>query len=269
MFNSKSLIISEFFILNCIKNKVFVSILLLALVFEITSIMFSGMMARDIGRGITDFVFSVVWLSTFIFTIFYGINEITIDKNKDALQLIFSRPVSKANYVVGMFLGFVISIFMITSVVGFFGLASISYIESNVMDFYFGNFSNHIYALALLENAIYCIGILSFIFLASGFITSYFPLLLLTISYCFICNGIPVVIEMIQESGTGNLFIVLLQFSQLIFPDYSTLNLTSLISDKVSDFNLIVEFKKLFYFFAYIVFVITLTIMVYNRKELN
>ena len=268
MLTRKSLLITDFFIKNCLKNKVFISILSISIIFELASIMMSGLMARDIGRGISDFVFSVVWFSTFIFTLFYSISEISIDKNKDYLQLLFSRPVSKEDYVLGTFLGFSVSIFIITSVIGLLGLLSIFYIQGTVNDFYFSNFSNHIYALALLENVIYCLGLLSFIFLASSLINSSFPLLLVSVSYYMICNGIPVIIDMISSTSGSLIAIDSLHVLQFLFPDYSSLNITSLISNGNSSFSMYDECIKASYFIVYIITTLMLSVFIYKRKEL-
>jgi len=87
-----------------IRHKVFYSISLLALLFVGANIIVTSMIPQEAGKVLWIWRFPHILYRT-AFILFIGINLIEKDLDKRTIYMILSRPISRAQYIVGKFTG--------------------------------------------------------------------------------------------------------------------------------------------------------------------
>jgi hypothetical protein len=91
-----------------------------------------------------------------------------------------------------------------------------------IADLYFQHFSLGYFVLTWVGIYLVELTILAMIMLFSGLVRGGFTVLLVTLSYYFICNGLPVVRQSItQRPGEGDGAGALLRWATALFPDFS------------------------------------------------
>lgn len=219
---SKLLSVARLVLLDGFRRRALLGLIVLAICLEIGGLLFIDFIPREIGRASVDFVLSVGWLTGFLFLLFHAIKVIALEDERRNIECILSRPVSRTQYMLGTFLGLAMLLFFLNTALGLIGKGILSFIKEAVGLSYFANFFNDHYFLSWLGLYGVELIILSIIFLFSGLVRGGFPVLLLTVAYCLICNGLPVVREVSNISDHDGISIIptVLQVLSAIFPDF-------------------------------------------------
>ena len=263
--------LARIIVIDGLRSHAVIGLLSLALACEAGGLLFFGFIPRDIGRVSSDFIFSICLLTGLIFLFFHAINVTAWGGNKRLIYTILARPLSRAEYVLGMFTGLSTLLGMLNLLLAAAGYIVLITIKGQIDAVYFAHFSPANYLLTWLGLSLIELTLLAVILLLSALVRGSFTVLLLSISYYLICNGLPVVREAILQIGAAGQGAKssFLKGLTVIFPDFSHLDFKNyVISTKA--LPAITEFGVNFPLaFIYAVVVLWLACLVYSRKDLR
>ena len=261
--------LSKIIIIDGIRCYVVLGLLLLALGAEISSLFFYRFIPRNIDQFACDFVLSIGWMIGLLFLFFHSVQTVSWGGDNRTIQAVLARPLSRANYVFGLFIGLALLLSLLNFIIALLGLCNILFIK-NAAGSYFQNFSYPFYILSWAGLLGMELMILSAILFFSSIMRGSFPVLLLTICYYFTCNGLPVVRETLEgRLSADSGFVRLLQWMTLIFPDFSRHDYREFIINSQnlpSAFLLISNFS---YAILYSVFFLYMAGVIYQQRDLS
>jgi Cu-processing system permease protein len=202
-----------------LRRNAMLGLVILALVIELCGLFFFSFVPRDIGLITTDYIVTVGWCAGMVFLFFHAVQVMSWGEDRRVIHTLLARPISRTEYVFGVFLGLLALLFLLNTLLAFIGYGVLYLIKSWVGDSFFSR-------LGILEYiASWCgvfsieLIILSVIVLLSGVLRGGFTVLLSTLSFYFICNGLPVAIEFFKDSSklAKNLVVGL----TIVFPNFS------------------------------------------------
>lgn len=89
-----------------LRRRVIYGVVLAALLFMLFSVLISGLFMRDIAKIMLDLCLSAVSASGLLVPFFIGITLLSGDMEQKTIYTILAQPVSRAQYILGKFLGF-------------------------------------------------------------------------------------------------------------------------------------------------------------------
>lgn len=245
---------------------------LFALLFEVCGTLFMDFFGRGLGRVICDFQFSIMWAAGMLFILFYAVQSIAWDDDHRTIDSILARPISRTEYVLGIMAGLVLLLLCFEGLLGGIALAEILWIKPKIQEVYFPIFSIWHYLITWAALQLILIALLSVAMLISSAIRGAFPVMLMTLSYALICSGLPVVREMLgqQENISYQGLDNLLKGLNMVFPDYSILDLKNTVVSNES-LSVIIGMSPSLPFMMvmiYIVIILFLTCFIYQRRDI-
>lgn len=265
--------LARLIVLDGLRRHALIGLVLFALAGITGGLLFFDFIPRDIGRASNDFLFSITWLTGFIFLLFHAVQVMAWDNERGALHTFLARPISRTEYALALFFGLATLLLALNIILGTMGWIVLKFIRSSVdASSYFQHLSFSYFILACVGLYWIQMVILSIIILFSGAVRGGFPVLLLTLCYYFICSGLPVVRESFKQQvahGAGHQSLgTLLKGLTAIFPDFSWLDFKTLVasSDPVpitSQLTLPFALSTI-----YIVIVLWLACAIYERRDL-
>jgi|GEM_PF-556394 len=261
-------------ILDGLRRHALIGLVLFALAGATGGLLFFDFIPRDIGRASNDFLFSITWLTGFIFLLFHAVQVMAWDNERGALHTFLARPISRTEYALALFLGLATLLLALNIILGAMGWGILKFIRGSVgAASYFQHLSFPFFLLAGAGLYWIQLVILAIILLFSSAVRGSFPVLLLTLCYYFICSGLPVVRESFKQKmldgASHQTLDTLLQGLTAVFPDFSWLDFKTLVAS--SDPAPVVS--QLMFPFAlsalYIVIVLWLACVIYERRDLQ
>jgi len=254
-----------------LRRHALIGLILLAFGLEAGGLLFFDFIPRDIGRASADFILSVGWLTGFLFLLFHAVQVMAWDEERRTIHTLLARPISRTQYVLGIFLGLAVLLLLLNGILGLLGYGVLTLIKGSIKPDYFPHLSLPHYLLSWA--GLFCIElmILAIIMLFSGLVRGGFPVLLLTVSYYFICTGLPVVREaFVSRVGESDTTIsTLLQWLTTVFPDFSRFDFKTLVSSEITDAFLQQIGADLGLLALYLTVVLWAAAMVYQRRDLQ
>ena len=208
-----------------IRNRSIYGISLLALALFGFNLVIANMTPRDVGKVAVDMALSTVSFAGLLLVLFVGINLMAKDLDKRTIYMVLSRPLSRAQYILGKFLGMCLLIIVTVAFLSVLALLSILMLKLGYPD-YFERFSWSLVALAMLLiiAMLIVLSALSFLF-ASFSSTSFITLVLTMIAYIIgqSLTDVKALVESPQAAGLGvsPLTVNLVQAAYYIFPNLS------------------------------------------------
>ena len=263
--------LAELVIIDGLRRHALMGLIFLALGLEAGGLLFFDFIPRDIGRASGDFILTIGWLTGFLFLLFHAVQVIAWDEERRTIHTLLARPISRTQYVLGVFLGLSVLLMFLNSILAILGCGILVFIKNSVGPVHFLHLSLFHYFLSWI--GLFCIEllILSVILLFSGLVRGGFPVLIITVAYYFICIGMPVVRSVFLNS-TDELhkkINITLKWLTLAFPDFSRFDFKRLITNDSID-----VFFKYFYIdiantILYIVITLWLASFIYQRRDLQ
>jgi len=264
--------LAQLIILDGLRRHALLGLFLFALACETGGLLFFDFIPRDIGRASNDFLFSISWITGFLFLLFHAVHVAAWNDERRTIHTLLARPISRATYVISVFAGLAVLLLMLNCILGATGWLVLSLIRKSVQAVYFQNLSLPYFFLAWL--GLYCIELvlLSVIMLFSGSVRGSFPVLLLTISYYLICSGLPVVRQTVtqhaDQQGSHSLLLLLKTLSS-VFPDitqldFKTLAASSDLAPSLSQIALPFSVSSI-----YVAICLWLACSIYQRRDLQ
>jgi len=266
----KILALSRLFFIDGVRRHAILGLVVLALCFEIIGILFVDFIPRDIGRASADFIISIGWLAGFLFLLFHAVQVLAWDDEKRIIHTIISRPISRSQYVLGVFLGLSLILVLLNVILGIIGYAILILIQKSVANQYFSFFSVMTYFLSWL--GLFCIEVivLSIIILFSSVVRGSFPVLLITLSYYLICNGLPVLresyVDKFQDTPILKSCLIALT---TIFPDFNRFDFKSIITVQANNEALYQLPVSVALMFLYIGVSLSAAAIIYQKRDLR
>jgi len=251
-----------------LRRHALIGLVVFALAAEVGGLLFFDFIPRDIGRASNDFMFSISWIAGFIFLLFHCVQAVAWDDSRRVIYTILARPISRTEYVLGFFTGLALLLLLLNICLSGIGWIILSYIKGSVSVAYFKYLSLSVYMFATL--GIYCIElmILAVILLFAGAVRGNFPVLLLTLSYYFICSGLPVVREAVKSPVVTTSQGVL-KWMTALFPDFSRLDFKMMVTTPETSIHGMVFLPAFGLSVIYIIFVLWFCSFIYKRRDLQ
>lgn len=220
--------LARLIILDGLRRRALIGLLSLSLAAVAGGLAFFDFIPRDIGRASSDFVLSIAWIAGFIFLFFHAVQVIAWDEERRVIYALIARPISRAEYVLGIFAGLAFLLLLLNALLGGLGYCTLLVIKHVVGPDYFSHLSLGAYLLAWLGLLTMELMILAVILLFSGLVRGNFPILLISLSFYATCSGLPVVRQSVSQRATmpGELtgLSTLLQWLTAAFPDFDRLD---------------------------------------------
>jgi len=215
--------IARLIFLEGIRRHTLLGLAILAVAAEAGGLLFMDFFGRDLGNPVNDFIFSVLWFVGFVFVFFHAVPIMAWDVERGFIYPLLARPVSRTNYVIGVFAGLAALLISLELLLGALGLATLMWIQGSLDPIYFPELSVTHFISALFAMLAYLHLLIAVVMLLSSAIRGAFPVLMLTMAYYGIASGLPIVRNMSDGTAHGaNSLQYLLTLLAAIFPDPST-----------------------------------------------
>jgi ABC-type transport system involved in multi-copper enzyme maturation permease subunit len=211
-----------------IKNRVLFGIFLIALLlFAATTVVVTVFM-RDVVKVAVDFSLSTVSFAGLLTLFFIGVNLFGKDIDKRTIYMVISRPVSRAQYLVGKFFGLVLLALAVTAFLGLLSAAPIVLAKR----FYFyaeAQFSWGTYGLAVAFIFVELSVVAAVITLFSAFTSNSFITLILALAAYLIGQSTEAVRALLttgpEEVKAGPLLSAAVDAAYYLFPNLALFDL--------------------------------------------
>lgn len=264
--------LSKIILIDGLRRHALIGLLALSLSAEACGLFFFDFVSRDIGRASSDFIFSISWLAGFIFLFFHAVQVIAWDDDRRTIHALLARPLSRGEYVVGLFIGLSFLLLILNLILSLIGWGTLTAIRYMVTTVYFEHFSISYYILTWLGLFAMELMILAVIVLFSGLIRGGLPVLLVSLSFYAICSGLPVVRETFRQRAeeTGqSLMTGVLKTMTAIFPDFNRFDFKNAIITADSLPALTTLLANFGVLACYIVVVLWMACTVYRKRDLQ
>ena len=260
-------------LIDGLRRHALMGLIVLSVAAQAGALLFFDFIPRDIGRASSDFLLSLAWLSGFIFLFFHGVQVIALDEERKVIYSLLARPISRAEYVLGIFTGLAGLLLLLNLLLCAWGFGALLLIKHLVPHMYFSQFSMLAYLLAWFGLVAMELMLLSVILLFSGLVRGSFPVLLISLSFYAICSGLPVVREAVSQQtakaeGLTDLKAMLLWMTA-VFPDFDRLDFKNMIASSAPLPNLSLLLVNFGLTISYVGLFLWLACLVYQRRDLQ
>ena len=257
--------------LDGLRRHALLGLVLLALACQVGGLLFFSFIPRDVGRAANDFVFSIGWLTGILFLFFHAVNASAWGEDRRVIHAILARPISRAEYLLGLFGGLAGLLFLLDFILAVLGRCVLALIRNGIDLHYFKYLSDSYFLLSWICLFFLQLMLLAIILLFSGLVRGSFTVLLLSVSYYFICNGLPVVRDSLVQQGVseGTGFALVLKWMTAVFPDFDRFNYKIyVVSGHI--FPAVAELTVNFgLMFVYVCLVLWMACAVYSKRDLK
>lgn len=255
-------------ILDGLRRHALIGLILFSLAGTTGGLLFFNFIPLDIGRAANDFVFSIIWLTGFIFLLFHAVQIIAWDTERGALLTFLARPISRTEYGLALFAGLATLLLLLNIILGSMGWFLLKTIQGSVGGAYFEYLSINLFILAWAGLYWIELMVLAVILLFSSAVRGSFPVLLLTLCYYFICSGLPVVRQSYKQVSNQSVDSLLLLLTA-IFPDFSRLDFKTMVASDERAFVLSQIALPFGVATLYIIIILWFTCFIYERRDLQ
>ena len=211
-----------------LKNRALFGLLIMVIFMFAVTVTLTNLFMRDIIKVASDLSLATISFSGLLLVMFIGINLLAKDIDKRTIYMVISRPISRAEYIVGKFCG--LSVLVIASVL-FVGIISTLPVflsglgYSNPMSI----FKWDIYFTAIVFIAMKLVLLTSVIVFFSSFTSTSFISLVLTIATYIIGSTTEVVRGLLDVKTEGMdispAIAAIIKIVYYIFPNFSAFDL--------------------------------------------
>lgn len=256
---------------DSIRNKVLYGIFIFGLLLFLTNSIITGMFTWEVGKVAVDVGLSAVSLSGLIIIFFFSINMVSNDLERKTIYLILSKPVSKAEYILGKFLGLALIILVSSVVLGICAMVSVKLAVWGAEIHMPKNFTWALFCFSLIYQTLALLLILSIAFLCISVTSHPFTAMLLCMISYFVGQNVEQVgnaimrTQMFESNVTLHYVVKLIKW---LIPNLAAFDLKS-----TAAYGLPVDAGYFaatgFYGLAYMGICLAGTIMIFDRRELG
>ncbi|MHB1015199.1 MAG: hypothetical protein ACYC2W_07965 [Desulfurivibrionaceae bacterium] len=265
--------ISRLVLIDGLRRHALLGLIVLSVAAQAGALLFFDFIPRDIGRASSDFILSLAWLSGCIFLFFHGVQVIALDEERKVIYSLLARPISRGEYVLGIFTGLAGLLLLLNLLLCGLGFGALLIIKQLVAPVYFSQFNILPYLLAWFGLVAMELMLLSVILLFSGLVRGSFPVLLISLSFYAICSGLPVVREAVSQRGTREGaqqgLENMLRWLTAVFPDFDRLDFKNMIASSAPLPDLSLMLINFGLTISYVGLFLWLACLVYQRRDLQ
>lgn len=265
--------IARLVLIDGLRRHALMGLIVLSVAAQAGALLFFDFIPRDIGRASSDFILSLAWLSGFIFLFFHGVQVIALDEERKVIYSLLARPISRGEYVLGIFAGLASLLLLLNLLLCGLGFSALLLIKQLVAPVYFSQFSMLSYLLAWFGLIAMELMLLSVILFFSGLVRGSFPVLLISLSFYAICSGLPVVREAVSQQADQNEGLTglttMLSWMTAVFPDFDRLDFKNMISSSALVPKLSLMLINFGLTTFYVALFLWLACLVYQRRDLQ
>lgn len=255
-----------------IRNRALQGILCLAFLLCIVYLGVMQMFAFETGKVMLDLGSASVSIAGLVIVVFLAISMLTRDLHQRSICLILSRPVSRLQYVCGKFSGLalmVLTAVMLIACVAF--ISSLIGFKITVEMSTLRNFSLIQLGVAVFLKYLALVLLLSIAFLFSVATSNEYLSMLLTMMTYLIGNSLETVVKVATVGSDVKLsfaYLAALKVLTWVFPNFNAFDLRVYVAYGLELPVAHILWTAL-YGLLYIVLTLSLTIMVFNRREIR
>ena len=207
------------------RNRVFYSISLIAVLLTGAILSLTSMIPHDRGKAAVDLILFVVSFSGLLLVLFIGTNILSKDLDKRTIFVVLSRPISRSQYIVGKFLGMAMLVLATMIVLSLAAVVSLLILYKISPDYFQRiSFTTVFLALAFIYLMLNMVSALSFLF--ASFTSSSFTTLVLTLISYIIGQSLAAVKGLVESSQTAGIQVSsvtmkVVQVAYYVFPNLS------------------------------------------------
>lgn len=253
-----------------VRDRALFGVMGMALVMFVSTIAIVTMFGYDLMKVTIDMNLSVVAFAGLLLCFFININLISKDIDKKTVYCVLSKPISRAQYIVGKYLGTLSLIIAAIFILAVFGAIMVWLIKSSRPEDYFEAFSWMCYIQAVIYEVLMFIVLNAVMIFFSSFTTSSFLTLIYSLATYVAGQSIEEVIQFFKKTNamgdTGKqLFWGVMEY---IFPNLSAYDIKVLASHGVlmsTGHSLLLACYSLFYTAILLAF----AVLIFGRRELQ
>ena len=200
-----------------IRRRALLGLFLLAVAVEIAGLFFFNFVPRDIGRVLVDYVVTIGWAAGMLYLLFHAVQVLSWGEDRRVIQTLLAHPISRTEYVLGVFCGLLGLLLVLNLLLALLGYGVLLAVKASVGASYFSYLGVAPYLLAWFGVLLVEMLLLAVIALFSGLVRGGFSVLLLTVAYYLICNGLNVAKEFVKDGSA--ISYQLLTALTFVFPD--------------------------------------------------
>ena len=238
-----------------VRNKFLYLILFFAFVFIIFSILLWQLTLWDDNKIIVDFGLAMIEIFWIVWVLFVWSQLLFKEVEWKTIFLILSKPIKRYEFILWKFVGFSWTIFLIVlfQAILFLGVLFFKGIEIDYLIIW-----SLIFTFFKLEI------LLSLVFFLSTFMSNILTILVSMMIY-FLSHSFSLLTTM-AERTKNEIVVYFTQGLQLIFPPLEAINIKDIIWS-FKDFHFNFFLFNTFYVLVYIIIILTLTVIIFDRKK--
>lgn len=255
--------------LEGIRNKVAVGIIVFSLVSSLGNLIIINLAAQDVGKVAIDFALSSFSVSGLFLILFACGSSLYRDIDKKIISIVLSRAISRKEYILGKFFGYLFTLFFVLAISAIIGLLTLYIVKIIHMKYFTAPFAGIF--LGYLFSFIAFILLLSVLMFFSSLTTSSFTAMLLTVMVYFIGNSIGDLRDFAEsqsaiQAGFPPIFRPILRIVHFVIPDLAKFDLKIFSANGLqvpADFIIF----SILYAIVYCIILILLSMKVFERRE--
>jgi len=253
-----------------IRNRSIYGISMLALLMLVANFIISDMVGHDVGKVSVDIALSAVSFAGLLLVLFVGINLMAKDLDRKTIYMVLAKPISRAQYLIGKYLGVSLLIITCLCILSCFAAISLLLIKLG-HPAQFQRFSWPIVGLSFFFTTLMLLLVSALSFLFAAFTsTSFLTFILTIISYIIgmSLNDVKALVEAPQAVGitVSPITVKIVQAAYYIFPNLSFFDIKTQAAH-----GLLVPLSYIIgivgYAVLYAVIVMTLACLIFRNKE--
>lgn len=270
---NKILALAKITLIEGIRNRSLMGIAFLALFMFGLNISVAGFFMRDVGKVTVDMNMSALSFSGILLVLFIVVNLMAKDIDRKTIHLVFSKQISRTQYIFGKYVGIQFIIFTSLLVLFVFSAATVALVKFLFPDYFIG-FSWAIFIIAAFFTLIK-FSVLSAIVVFFSTITSnsFITLIFSTCSYVVGVTIEEVLFYVNSEFAKDEKLIseplrLLIRFISYIFPNFSVFDFSVEAAHglPVAPEIIVTSFG---YAMVYICLLLVFSAVIFNRREFN
>ncbi len=261
------LALARLIFIDGVRRRALIGLFLLAVAVEIAGLFFFNFVPRDIGRVLVDYVVTIGWAAGMLFLLFHAVQVLSWGEDRRVIQTLLAHPISRTEYVLGVFCGLLGLLLVLNILLALLGYVVLLGVKAAVGATYFSYLGIMPYVLAWFGVLLVEVLLLAVIALFSGLVRGGLSVLLLTVAYYLICNGLSVAMEFVK--GGSFISYQLLSALTFAFPDVNRWDYKGLVVmlEGMPSFGALLF--DLIYVLLYCILALALAAQVYRNRDIK
>ena len=237
------------------RNKFLYLILVFALVFIIFSVSLWALSLGNEWKVIVDFWLAMIEIFWLVWVLFVWSQLLFNEIEGKTIFLILSKPIKRSEFILGKFLGFSMTIFLIVFLQSlvFLWVLLVQWIQIDTLIL-----SSLVFSFLKLEI------LLSIVLFFSTFMSNMLTIIVSVLVY-FVSHSLTLVLDMVRRTQ-NEIAIYASKWLTLVFPPLEAINIKDFIGS-FRDFSAVYLLSNMAYSFFYIVVIMFFAVVIFNRKK--